>query len=206
MCCTVLLLVTAGMRSQNTLRPAAKRDASSHAMTQVINQIEPLCREFFPGYDTLRFLAVPSPVFHKSGAPRNLWAVCCFDAQGNHLLHALWDEDRKRPVQIGRSQSSARYFISDSHTPAPRISDRQALATAREWAARLHLAKSEEVQSSRNLLRCFTDILSVNFYLPSRSIRVSMMADSGEVQGAYISEDVEPFVPPTAVETSAAHA
>jgi hypothetical protein len=191
--CCLLLLVIAGTGGRNILRSADRHNVSSLTMTHVIDQTEPLCREFFPDHDTLRFVASPSPAFLKNGKLRHLWAVDCLDAQGNRLIYALWDEDRKQLVQIGRGHYLRHRFMGDFHKPTPRLSAPQALRTARDWAVRLHLAKWEEVESSRNLLRCFNNIVNVNFYLPSHSIRVAM-ADSGEVRGVFVSGISEPSV------------
>ena len=142
----LLLLLIAGTGGRKALRSADKHNVSSLAMTHVINQAEPFCRELLPEHETLRFLAYPTPAFHKNGTVRHLWNVDCQDAQGNRLVYVLWDEDQRQLVQIGRSYYHTHPYTGVIQPPEPRISDTQAECTAREWVVRLHLATGDEVQ------------------------------------------------------------
>ena len=175
-CCALFT----GLYLNAALHPkVAPHAASQAAVNHIIDEAEPLCRALLPDKNTLHFAAYPNPLFHRSGLPRDLWAVECRNSEGRELVHILWDEDTQRCISISQMQEAA-------HESTSKMNREAALLAARNWVGRLNIANPAQAANAPGETRTLEHSYRVFLRLPDGLATVWIDAHTGKCFNALL--------------------
>lgn len=187
----VFLMAAAGVcfyttkRSQPPLPPVPQT-----TLNRIVDAAEPLCRLLVPNKDVLHFTAHALHGSHPNGSAYNLWAIECLDNAGKEIVHVLWDEDGKRCISISQVPGESARLSRQ-----PEISRKTALASARGWVSRLHVADPTQAANAPSELHKWDNSWRVILRLPDGLATLRIDAHSGELSDFLIrpSSDAPPM-------------